>query len=167
MIFRNKYTSKERFVSSPGSQEETSFKLKIDKDGHRHLEACGKVNIYEKIQSFAESVDINYILTRFANGDTTALSKVQGVYGDFTHVPTSVQELQQRVVDAENLFYQLPVDIREKFNHSPSQFYAQIGTDSFNEILGISADEAVSDLKDSVADTKPIIEDVKGGVVSE
>lgn len=167
MIFRNKYVNKERFVTSSGSPEEVTFKLKVDKNGHRFLEPDGKINLYEKIQSFRDSCDINVLLTRFANGDVTALSKAQGIYGDFTHVPTSVQELQQRVVDAERLFYQLPVDIRDKFNHSPSQFYAQIGTDSFNEILGISAESAVSDLQDSVSETKPIIEDVKGGVVSE
>lgn len=167
MMFRNKFTDKERFTSACGSPDETSFKLKIETDGSRSLVADGKVNMYAKIQSFALDCDINYLLTRFANGDTTALSKVQGFYGDFTSVPTSVQELQQRVVDAEKLFYQLPLEVREKFNHSPSMFYSQIGTDSFNSILGITADDKVDDLQQSVTDGKPIIDDVKGGVVSE
>lgn len=167
MNFRNKFTDRKRFVSCCGSTDETSFKLKIETDGSRSLVADGKVNIYAKIQSFAQDCDINYLLTRFANGDASALSKVQGFYGDFTSVPTSVQELQQRVVDAEKLFYQLPLDVREQFNHSPSMFYAQIGTDSFNEILGLSAEDKVAELKDSVTDVKPVIEDVKGGVISE
>lgn len=167
MMFRNKYSDRKRFTCSCGSPDETSFKLKIDTDGSRSLVADGKVNMYAKIQSFAQECDINYLLTRFANGDASVLSKAQGVYGDFTSVPTSVQELQQRVVDAEKLFYQLPLEVREKFNHSPSMFYAQIGTDSFNSILGITADDKVDELKDSVTDAKPIIEDVKGGVLSE
>lgn len=167
MMFRNKYTDRKRFTCACGSPDETSFKLKIDTDGSRSLVADGKVNMYAKIQSFAQECDINYLLTRFANGDTSSLSKVQGIYGDFTNVPTSIQQLQQRVVDAEKLFYQLPLDVREKFNHSPSMFYAQIGTDSFNDILGITANEAVSDLKDTVSENKPIIEDLKGGVLNE
>ena len=167
MKFRNKFIDRERFTCACGSPDETSFKLKIEADGSRSLVADGKVNMYAKIQSFAQECDINYLLTRFANGDSSALSKVQGFYGDFTSVPTSVQELQQRVVDAEKLFYQLPLEVREKFNHSPSMFYAQIGTDSFNEILGLTADDKVAELKDSVADVNPIIDDVKGGVISE
>lgn len=128
---------KNRVRSAAGSGVKPSFKMKVDINGRRHLVVDGEIDVYQQIQSHKDSCDIEYIMTRFANGDTSVLSKTQGLYGDFTNVPTSINELQNRVMDAERLFYQLPVETREKFEHNPSRFYAMIGSDSFNEIMGI------------------------------
>lgn len=127
----------ERVRSAVGSGEKPSFKMEIDVNGRRSLRRDGMIDTYSQIQSHRESCDISYIMERFANGDASVLSKKQGIYGDFTNVPTSVVELQQRVIDAERLFYTLPIETREKFEHNPSMFYASIGSDSFNEIMGI------------------------------
>lgn len=131
------YEPVQRITAEPGSREKVTFKMQLDVNGRRKLVPNGKVDVYEQIQSHKDSVDINYILTRFANGDTHALSKVQGLYGDFTTIPTSVVELKNRVLDAERLFYQLPLETREKFEHNPSMFYSMIGSDAFNEIIGV------------------------------
>lgn len=140
IIFRKSvYECPERIPTESGKPEKPSFKMKVDTFGRRYLEEVGVINVYEEIQSHRESVDISYIMTRFANGDTSVLSKTQGVYGDFTNIPTSLNELQQRVMDAERLFYQQPLEIREKFEHNPSMFFAMIGTESFNKIMGIDA----------------------------
>lgn len=140
IVFRKSvYECAERIPTESGKPEKPSFKMKVDVNGRRYLEEVGVINVYEEIQSHRESVDISYIMTRFANGDTSALSKTQGVYGDFTNIPTSLNELQQRVMDAERLFYQQPLEIREKFEHNPSMFFAMIGTESFNKIMGIDA----------------------------
>lgn len=136
MIFPNVYTKDTSdFSSSVGSSKQPSYKMTVEDDGQRVLKRVGETDLYAEIQSHKDSCDVNYILQRFAQGDQTALSKIQGVYGDFTNMPTTLAELQQRVVDAENLFYNLPVDVRAEFNHSPSEFYAQIGSDKFNAIF--------------------------------
>ncbi|MCI9476501.1 MAG: hypothetical protein HFE71_08540 [Emergencia sp.] len=136
MLFPNVYTKNTaEITSSVGSSMQPSYKMTVEKDGQRVLKHVGETDLYAEIQSHKDSCDINYILQRFAQGDQTALSKIQGVYGDFTQMPTTLAELQQRVVDAESLFYNLPVDVRAEFNHSPSEFYAQIGTDKFNSIF--------------------------------
>lgn len=140
IIFRKSvYERFDRNPTESGMPEKPSFKMFVDEHGRRSLKENGKINVYEQIQSHRESCDIEYIMTRFANGDTSVLSKTQGVYGDFTNIPTSLNELQQRVMDAERLFYQQPLDIREKFEHNPSIFFNMIGTDSFNKIMGIDA----------------------------
>ena len=92
-------------------------------------------NKYQQIQAHKESCDIQSILTRYANGDLTALSKTQGIYGDFTNVPTNLNELQTRVIDAERLFYTLPLEVREACEHNPSVFYNMIGTEAFNKLM--------------------------------
>lgn len=148
------YEKIDRVPTASGSPEKPGFKLFIDEKGRRTLKENGKIDIYAQIQSHKESVDINYILARFANGDTSALSKVQGVYGDFTNIPTSLNELQNRIVDAERLFYQLPLETREQFEHNPSIFYSSIGTEAFERVLGI--DKTIDNPVTQVGGAEPV-----------
>lgn len=135
VVFPTKYREKTRFRSNLGTRMQPTYQMSIDDDGKRELKKVGEINLYAKIQSFKDSVDINYLLARFARGDEHALSKVQGIYGDFTHMPTTYAELAQRVTDAENLFNNLPLDIRKEFNFSASEFFASIGTEKYETVF--------------------------------
>lgn len=119
----------------PGSGMKDIYKMHVDADGKRDLKKSGEYNLYADIQSYKDSVSIDYILARFVNGDETALSRVQGIYGDFTQMPTTMAELQQRVIDAEHLFNNLPLDIREQYNFSASEFFAQLDSDKTKAIF--------------------------------
>lgn len=119
----------------PGSGMKDTYKMHVDEDGKRELKKSGEYNLYVDIQSYKDSVSIDYILTRFVNGDETALSRVQGIYGDFTQMPRTMAELQQRVIDAEHLFDSLPLDIRAQYNHSASEFFAQLDSDKTKAIF--------------------------------
>lgn len=121
--------------STPGSGFKDTYKMHVDDDGKRELKKSGEYNLYAEIQSYKDSVSIDYILSRFVNGDETALSRVQGIYGDFTDMPRTMAELQQRVIDAENLFNALPLDIRAQYNHSASEFFAQLDSDKTKAIF--------------------------------
>ncbi len=121
--------------SVPGSGMKDTYKMHVDDDGKRELNKSGEYNLYAEIQSYKDSVSIDYILSRFVNGDETALSRVQGIYGDFTQMPTTMAELQQRVIDAEHLFNNLPLDIREQYNFSASEFFAQLDSDKTKAIF--------------------------------
>ena len=134
MKFRTVY-DRQQVRSCAGEREIPQYKMHVDKDGVRELKQYGTIDGYAKIQSHKDSCDVNYILERFARGDESALSKIQGVYGDFTNLPTTMAELSQRVIDAETMFYQLPLEVRQQFNHSPSEFFAQIGSDKYNQIF--------------------------------
>lgn len=137
----SKYDKQEdRVHSAPGSGVKDSFKMNIDLKGRRKLVRNGTIDIYAQIQSHKDSVDINLIIAKYMNGDESALSKVQGFYGDYTNIPTSLNDLQNRVMDAERLFYQLPLEVREKFEHNASMFYHSIGSDTFNEALGLTGE---------------------------
>lgn len=121
--------------TASGSGMKDTYKMHVDADGKRELKKSGEYNLYADIQSYKDSVSIDYILSRFINGDETALSRVQGIYGDFTQMPTTLAELQQRVIDAENLFNALPLDIRAQYNHSASEFFAQLDSDKTKAIF--------------------------------
>ncbi len=121
--------------SKTGSGMKDTFKMHVDENGKRELKKSGEYNLYADIQSYKDSCSIDYILTRFVNGDETALSRVQGIYGDFTQMPKTLAELQQRVIDAENLFNNLPLEIRAQYNHSASEFFAQLDSEKTKAIF--------------------------------
>ena len=144
----------ERITANPGSGKKATYRLFVDDDGRRELRQSGEVDSYMEIQSYKDSVSIDYILSRFCAGDSSALSRVQGVYGDFTNMPTTLAELQQRVIDATALFDSLPLDVREQYNFSPSQFFAQLDSDKTKKIFDGLRDKA-SDVVDIVEPVTP------------
>lgn len=117
MIFRTQYMARERIPANSGERFKALYTPVFDKDGNFELQVSGKEDLYAFIQSHAESVDIHVILERFARGDVSALSKVQGTYGDFTTVPKTYAELLNSVIQGEQYFLSLPVEVRAKFDH--------------------------------------------------
>lgn len=117
MNFRTQYQPRERVVANPGQREKVLWSPVFDKDGGFELKESGREDLYASIQSHAQSVDIHVILERFARGDVSALSKVQGTYGDFTTVPKTYAELLNSVIQGEQYFLSLPVEVRARFGH--------------------------------------------------
>lgn len=73
-------------------------------------------------QSFRDEVDINNIVSRFANtGVIEHLNKYDGNYGDFT-VVQPYQDALNTVMAAQEAFDSLPSKIRTRFNNDPEQF---------------------------------------------
>lgn len=151
----------ERIIANPGSAKRPTYRLYVDDDGKRELRQSGEVDAYMEIQSYKDSVSIDYILSRFCAGDSSALSRIQGVYGDFTNMPTTLAELQQRVIDATALFDSLPLDVREQYNFSPSEFFVQLDSDKTKNIFQTLRDKSsdVVDIVDSVT-PQPVVKEV-------
>ena len=152
--FRTKYEPI-KIQSEPGSAFAATYKLKYGEDGSADLVIIGKVNVDEKIQSYRDSCDIQVLLERFANGDVTALSKSPSFYADLSDMPTNLAGYLQLIHVAEKSFYALSHDIRSKFNNSPDQFFASIGSDQFRELLGVdlhagSVNEMVEEVAEEV-----------------
>lgn len=148
MKFRTAFEPlEERVRSSIGSRIVPQYKMSIDENGKRELKKVGEIDLYAEIQSYAQSVDINYILERFCKGDETALSKIQGTYGDFTQMPKTYAELAQRAIDAQHYFDALPLDVRGQFNFSASEFFASIGTEKYNAIFNSPVELEVPDIQ--------------------
>lgn len=139
MEFSTQYSEKKRFFSVPGDPIKPLYGLEVDKAGVMQLVEKGKYNLYEYIQSHKDSVDIHKILERFENGDVDALNKYQGYYGDITEAPKSFADALNAVIKAKDLFNSLPLDVRAQFDHSPEQFIAAMGSQKFNDAVGIKS----------------------------
>lgn len=126
MKFRTKYERK-RVFTPVGSPEMVQYTAKYDDAGVLVLEESGKLNIYNEIQSHAESVDLNTIIRQYESGDVSVLSKVQGCFADVTQLPTTYAEMLNLIRFGEEAFDQLPTEIKQQFNNSFEQFFAQGG----------------------------------------
>ncbi len=150
MSFRNQF-ERIRVFSNSGCSSVITYKPIYTDKGSLDLVESGKINVYEQIQSFKSSCDLKTILARFENGDVSALNQRLPYFGDFSEMPESLAGFLQLYADAEGYFATLDPDLRSKFNNSASEFFAQIGSDYFNQCLGIGVHE-------SVAPSEPIVE---------
>lgn len=60
------------------------------------LVKTGRVNVHDRIQSFAKEVDLYSILEKFAySGDPALINKFDAGYGDISDVPDNLNDLSQ------------------------------------------------------------------------
>ncbi len=161
---------RQRITSNCGERFAPTYSLKVGEDGIRDLVETGKVDVYGKIQTYKDSCDIHVILERFVNGDESALSVNTPSFGDFTQYPTTYAEMLQRTHDAEEMFMQLPVEVRAEFNHSPGEFFTSIGSEKFNGVYDkyFNVDDVPGVDVQPVQPTEPVQpKPAEGGVVNE
>lgn len=136
MEFRKAYEPFEREYQPSGEKIVKIRKQIVNEKGEYDVIEVEE-NIYEKIQESAESVDIHNILERALRGDTTALDKVEGHYIDCSDMPTSLAQAQSLIMRVKDEFDALPIDVKAKFNHSPEQYVAEMGSDKWAEKTGL------------------------------
>lgn len=72
-------------------------------------------------QEFKDECDINVILAQYQNsGEIPNLNERQGQYMDCTGL--DYMEHMNKIVEANNLFSELPASIRERFANDPARF---------------------------------------------
>lgn len=73
-------------------------------DGCFTIEESGVFDLQEQINANAFSCDINILVSRYNAGDLTALSRRQGLFGDFTSAPDSYRQALEIVNGFESAF---------------------------------------------------------------
>lgn len=133
MVFRDQYDNRgDCDCTCHGRVEKPTYTANDD----GYPVESGTVNIYDEIQSHRQSVELSTLLQRYAQGDVTALNRIEGVYADVVDMPSTYSELFERVRDAENSFNALPDDVRALFDNSPVSFWQSIGTPEFASKIG-------------------------------
>lgn len=136
--FRTQFSQSERVYQPAGNPVKTLYGPVFDKQGRMRLEEIGKENLYDYIQSHADSVNIHILLKQYQNGDPSVLSRVQGAYGDFTQMPRTFAEALNTMIAAEQYFNSLPVETRAQFGHNFNQFIASMDQSDFTQRMGIA-----------------------------
>lgn len=133
------------YFSDPGVEVGITYEYRT-KDGIKNLVPSGKVNYQEIIDSYAESCDIDLIIQKFINGDTSVINPYSGVYGDFTNVPKTYAEMFDRVQICKNVFDSLPANVKEEFDNSYESFWSNFGNERFEKVFGnVNNDVEVSE----------------------
>lgn len=143
-MFRTQYDKGARFHCEPGRREHVTYGGHYDEKGRVVLEEIGRVNLYDEIQSHAQSCDIHVLMDQYRRGDIDALSKRQGFFGDILDFPKTYAEALNHMNEMERQFMALPIETREKFGHSFSEFLAASAEPDFLDRLGIKKDIDVS-----------------------
>lgn len=138
--------------TNPGERLITTYKLSYDDDGSKELVVDGYKDVYEEIQSHADSVDIHKIVERCTmTGDMSELYKTEGFYGDLAMFPTTRAEALQMLAEAQNIWDKLPIDVKKKFDNNVDNFFSTAFTDEWTKKLEIKQDEPIkeSEVKDN------------------
>lgn len=160
MKIRNIY-DRQRIRTCPGSSEKIVFGSKVLSNGRIATFEKGKEDYYSYINSFADSVDINKTIQKFVNGDINALNQRKGEFIDCTQFPTNYAEVLNVINNATNIFNSLSVEDRAKFNFNLNEFITSIGTEKYNEVLGVKPEEV-----EKLVDTSTIVTNPKPEVVT-
>lgn len=120
-----------KIFSCAGNRFHIEYRPVVNDDGTITLIESGKMDIQEYIQSFKDSCDMNYIIKQLQLGNIDVLNQKKALFGDFTDAPKTMAEFQQRLIDGQKAFYNLPVDVRNKYDHDLMKFLADIGSDNW------------------------------------
>ena len=143
---------RDRFYSNPGSQLAPVHEIRIDDKGHKTLIDTGeKTDIYAKIKSHNDEVDIVALLRRCDVEGYQILDQREAMSGDVTMVPKSFMEAQQMLQDMENKFNKLPLETRKEFNFSFTEYIAEAGNDfnSWSKKMGLIKEEPIKPVVDT------------------
>ena len=141
MDFPTMYDPRDPIYTDPGCADVPIYSPSVDNDGHIVLEEIGVKNLPEYIDSFRESCDINNLVARFNAGDVSALSRAQGAFFDATQLPHTYAEMLNTVINAENTFNSLPLEVREKFDNSYVKWLSMMDdAEQFALLMGVSED---------------------------
>lgn len=158
--FDTQFSGRARYPQPNGTPIKDEFIGRYAKDGSIELVPNGQTNMYQFIQSHADSVDIHVLLQRYRNGDDLALNRVQGFYADVADMPKSFADVLNVVQDGERHFMSLPKDVRAQFDHSFAKWLAAMGSPAWMSAMGFDA-QKVAD----VAPVAPPVEPVPVPVV--
>lgn len=139
MKFKTQFDEHDRKPANIGSPDKILYQARVDENGVLDLVESGREDLYGFIQSHKDSVDIHVILKRYMDGDTSVMSRAQGVFADITDAPKSYAELLNAVIAGEQYFAQLPLDIRAKFDHSFHKWMSTMDKPEFAELMGFAA----------------------------
>lgn len=147
------YRDKALDYTNPGSRLVDQYKLSYLDDGTETLEVCGKIDVYEKIQSYKDQTDIKAIIDRcIITGDMREMYKQEGFYADMTIMPKSRIDALKSLAEAKNVWAQLPADLKEKFDNDVSKFFASAFTeDWYKKLEVVQEKKEVIDVKEGEA----------------
>lgn len=147
-LFKTPYGERKRNHCPNGNPVQNEYQYEIDNYGRKVLRKCGETNLYETIQSSLEETKIENILARAIAGDNSVF-RPEGIYADVSTIPTNMIEARKAIQKMENLWKEVPNNIKAKYNMDMDEFIAKSGTEDWMKDMGLLGEvkEAAEDKK--------------------
>lgn len=140
MKFRTKYDEQEPVISNAGERYKIEYGAQLDKYGNRVIVPKGKIDMKMFINSHAKETDLNLLLAKYQNGDTTALMQRAAMFMDITGIPNNINEVLNLKTQAEKVFNILPAKVKEAFGNNVNNWLSNMNTKEWIEIMSQSED---------------------------
>lgn len=150
------------YVTNPGSREKITKHGVVGADGVIRLVNDGIIDIQDQIQSYEPSTNIYNILSNLSPEEFRSMTPASGDFIDATDMPKTYAEALQLVIDGQNQFMSLPLEVRQKFDNDFNKWFVTAGSPEWFEKLGIdiSGQNVVQPI-DTPAEPSPIEKEVK------
>ena len=102
--------------------------IPVGQEGQLKLVQVGEENRQGIIESWEESVDLHALLSRYFDGDASALERRQAMFVDITGLPDNVHAYHDAATTAQSVFDNLPDDVRHFYGDSVQEFLQGIFT---------------------------------------
>lgn len=133
-------------VTNPGSEEEIIWAMKITESGDQEFYVKGKTNVYEKIQMFADECDLEQILVRCTQtGDISLMNQRQPFFMDLEDIPDNIFEAHRKIKEAEQVFMNLPLEVRQSYENNFDKFLADFGSEKWMKAVGYTKEEKAAE----------------------
>lgn len=93
-----------RHHAAVGAPLRQTYIATYDENHNRVFSKDKKIDQYARIQSFKDQCLIENIIKRCVGGDYSGLSRMQGMYGDFSGVPTDPRSAHDLIIKAKEVF---------------------------------------------------------------
>lgn len=139
ILFGYKYQPRQGKKATPtGEKIQMEHTPHMGLDGKRKLIKDNPKPIYEMIQASREQCEIERIVRRALDGDTSVLNAMEGQYIDITGAPKSLAHAQQIIINAKNDFDKLDAETKKKFDNNVEVFIATAGSKDWLDKMGIT-----------------------------
>lgn len=134
-VIYNSFNRPKTIPAPAGKAIQPEYTKVVGEDGLERVEHTSDFDAYAMIQENRIGTEIYDLLERYQLGDVNALNRTRGAYVDVTGMPSSLAEAYARMQKAENIFANLPVEIRKEFNFSQNLFVKALDTDKPKEVF--------------------------------
>lgn len=143
MAYRSVSNFRETATAKPTEAGETvrrTYLWERNEKGEKVLKLDQTIDQQAEIDSYLEETKLENIIRR-ASIDPNIAARIQPNIGggvqDFTEAPQTLAELQNIMLRAEQIWEEVPKDIKLKFDNDVDKFVASFGTVEWAKNLGI------------------------------
>lgn len=144
----------ELFSCSSGSRFKKEYHGEVQADGSILLVEDRVIDTQELIDKDAIGADLPSIIQRALTGDISVFRSDEGFYADITNLPSSYAEVLNTVNEAKREFYNLPIEVREKFDSDFEKWFATTGSDDWLSKMGFVKSDEINPVPS--ADLNPV-----------